>query len=339
LGDPASKSSQYTWRLPPGFPPPVVPADNPMSDAKVALGCRLFFETRLSITQAYSCASCHHPELAFTDGRALAVGAKGDSMHRGAMTLTNVAYNPAFTWASDSVVTLERQMEQPLFNEHPLEMGLKRDDRALLEWLGQQEKYAAAFRESFPQETAPITIANAVKAIATFQRTLISGRSPFDRYVYDDDRAAFSEGARRGMRLFYSDRSGCASCHFGLNFSGPMVHQGKPEQRALFANNGSAVRGDEGLSVETKREQDRGRFRVPTLRNIALTAPYMHDGRLATLEQVIEHYAAAGKHAEAVGVVDSQIRVLDLNAQEKRDLVEFLKGLTDPQFAARRTCD
>ena len=224
-----------------------------MSDAKVALGCRLFFETRLSVTQAYSCASCHHPELAFTDGRALAVGAKGDSMHRGAMTLTNVAYNPAFTWASDSVVTLERQMEQPLFNEHPLEMGLKRDDRALLEWLGQQENYAAAFRQSFPQEAEPITIPNVVKAIATFERTLISGRSAFDRYVYDDDRAAFSEGARRGMRLFYSDRSGCAHCHFGLNFSGPIVHRGKPEQRALFANNGTAVKGDEGLSVETKR--------------------------------------------------------------------------------------
>ncbi len=310
-----------------------------MSYAKVALGCRLFFETRLSITQAYSCASCHRPELAFTDGRALAVGAKGDAMHRGAMSLTNVAYNPAFTWASDSVVTLERQMAQPLFNEHPLEMGLKRDDRALLEWLGQQEQYAAEFRLSFPQEATPITIGNVVKAIAAYQRTLISGRSPFDRYVYDDDRNAFSESARRGMRLFYSERSGCATCHFGLNFSGPIVHQGKPDQRALFANNGSAVKGDEGLSVETKREQDRGRFRVPTLRNIALTAPYMHDGRFATLEQVIEHYAAAGKHAESVGVVDSQIRQLDLSPEEKRDLIEFLKNLTDPAFAAPRTCD
>ena len=337
-GDPAG-DAQYTWRLPPGFPPPVVPADNPMSDAKAALGCRLFFETRLSVTNTYSCASCHHPELAFTDGRALAVGAKGDTMHRGAMTLTNVAYNPAFTWASGSVVTLERQMEQPLFNEHPLEMGLKRDDRALLEWLGRQENYAAAFSQSFPQEAAPITIPNVLKAIASFERTLISGRSAFDRYVYDDDRAAFSEGARRGMRLFYSDRTGCAHCHFGLNFSGPMVHRGKPQQRALFANNGSAVQGDEGLSVETKRQQDRGRFRVPTLRNIALTAPYMHDGRFATLEEVIEHYVAGGRHADSIGVVDSQIRPLDLSTDEKRDLAEFLKNLTDQQFAAPPKCN
>jgi cytochrome c peroxidase len=137
------------------------------------------------------------------------------------------------------------------------------------------------------------------------------------------------------MRLFYSDRSGCANCHFGLNFSGPMVHQGKPEQRALFVNNGSAVKGDEGLSVETKREQDRGRFRVPTLRNIALTAPYMHDGRFATLEQVIEHYAVGGKRTDSIGVVDSQIRPLNLNAEEKRDLAEFLRNLTDEEFTAQ----
>jgi cytochrome c peroxidase len=195
-----------------------------------------------------------------------------------------------------------------------------------------------AFRDSFPQEAQPVTVPNVVKAIAAYERTLISGRSAFDRYVYDDDRAAFPEGARRGMRLFYSDRSGCSHCHFGLNFSGPMVHQGKSQQRALFANNGSAVKGDEGLSVETKRQQDRGRFRVATLRNIALTAPYMHDGRFATLEQVIDHYASGGKHADSFGVVDSQIKPLDLTADEKGDLVEFLRNLTDTSFVAAPAC-
>jgi cytochrome c peroxidase len=308
-----------------------------MSDAKVALGCRLFFETRLSATHTYSCASCHRPELAFTDGRALAIGAKGDSTHRGAMTLTNVAYNPAFTWASGSVVTLERQMEQPLFNEHPLEMGLKRDDRELLAWLNGEQPYASAFRESFPQEAEPVTMPNVLKAIASFERTLISGRSPFDRYVYDDDRAAFSESARRGMRLFYSERSNCSRCHFGLNFSGPILQRGKSAP-ALFANNGSAMKGDEGLAAETKSDRDLGRFRVPTLRNIALTAPYMHHGRFATLEEVIDHYVAGGKHAGAIGVVDSQIRPLDLNAEEKADLVEFLKGLTDQAFTTSSSC-
>jgi cytochrome c peroxidase len=309
-----------------------------MSEHKVALGCRLFFETRLSVTNTYSCASCHRPELAFTDGRALAIGSKGDPMNRGAMTLTNVAYNPAFTWASGTVVTLERQMEQPLFNEHPLEMGLKRDDRELIEWLKGEQGYSAAFRESFPQEGEPVTISNVLKAIAAFERTLISGRSPFDRYVYDDDRAAFPESARRGMRLFYSDRSGCARCHFGLNFSGPITQRGKSAP-ALFANNGSAVKGDEGLAAETKRPQDLGRFRVPTLRNVALTAPYMHDGRFATLEQVIDHYVAGGKLEGSIGVVDAQIHRLDLSAEEKSDLVEFLKHLSDPQFVTQRWCD
>jgi cytochrome c peroxidase len=308
-----------------------------MSEHKVALGCRLFFETRLSVTRTYSCASCHRPELAFTDGRPLAIGSKGDTLHRGAMTLTNVAYNPSFTWASGTVVTLERQMEQPLFNEHPLEMGLKRDDRELIEWLKAEQGYSTAFRDSFPQEAEPVTVPNVVKAIAAFERTLVSGRSPFDRYVYDDDRAAFPESARRGMRLFYSDRSGCARCHFGLNFSGPITQHGKSAS-PLFANNGSAVKGDAGLAAETKRAQDLGRFRVPTLRNIALTAPYMHDGRFATLDGVIDHYVAGGKRTDAIGVIDSQVRPLALSAEEKSDLVEFLKTLTDPAFTSSSSC-
>jgi cytochrome c peroxidase len=234
-------------------------------------------------------------------------------------------------------VTLERQMEQPLFNEHPLEMGLKRDDRELIEWLEAEQGYSMAFRESFPKEAEPVTISNVLKAIAAFERTLISGRSPFDRYVYDDDRTAFSEGARRGMRLFYSDRSGCARCHFGLNFSGPIAQHGKSAS-PLFANNGSAAKGDEGLAAETKRSQDLGRFRVPTLRNIALTAPYMHDGRFATLEEVIDHYVAGGKHADAIGTIDAQIRPLDLSAAEKSDLLEFLENLTDPDFTSSSSC-
>ena len=116
--------AQYGWRLPTGFPPPLVPADNPMSEAKVALGCRLFFETRLSVTNTYSCASCHHPELAFTDGRALAIGAKGDSMHRGAMTLTNVAYNTAYTWENIRIRSLEQQARIPMFNEPARSLNL-----------------------------------------------------------------------------------------------------------------------------------------------------------------------------------------------------------------------
>jgi cytochrome c peroxidase len=338
-GVPAAASEDYTWRLPPGFPRPAVPADNPMSQAKVALGCNLFFDSRLSITGAYSCASCHRPQLAFTDGRARAIGATGSEHTRGAMTLTNVAYSPALTWASDRVRSLEAQMEQPLFNEHPVEMGLKRAEVALPSGLMQDPRYTSAFSAAFPGEKAPGSIANAIKAIAAFERTLISGRSPFDRYVFDDDRAALSDAARRGMELFFSERASCSTCHSGLNFSGPIAHRGAPDALAAFASNATRIdssgSSDLGLMAVTGKESDLGRFRVPTLRNIALTAPYMHDGQLATLEDVVGHYAAGGeRESRAARNADPAIRKLDLTVEERRALVEFLRSLTDPQFTS-----
>jgi cytochrome c peroxidase len=340
LGDSPLSSVDYDWQLPPGFPSPVVPADNPMSKAKVALGCRLFFETRLSANGTYSCASCHRSEQAFTDGRAHALGATGSATVRGSMTLTNAAYNAAYTWASDRVATFEAQMEQPLFNEHPVEMGLKRGDTVLISRLAHDASYAAAFAQSFPENEPAVTQQNVIKAIAAFERTLISGRSLFDKYVYDDDRAALSTAAKQGMELFFSDRAGCAHCHFGVNFSGPIRHRGAPKEVAVFANNGAhdgAEDADPGLMSVTARARDLGRFHVPTLRNIELTAPYMHDGRFATLEQVIEHYVAGGQHLERGTnvLVDAAIRRLDLTVEEKEALIEFLHSLTDQEFVSR----
>lgn len=311
-----------------------------MSAEKVALGCRLFFEPRLSVTGKYSCASCHHPELAFTDGRALAVGATDANMPRGAMALANVAYNPAFTWASNSVVTLEQQMEQPLFNEHPVEMGVKRGDAVIASLLQSDPHYASAFSAAFPNEATPGTQQNLIKAIAAFERTLISGRSAFDRYVFDDDRTALSASAKRGMALFFSDRAGCSSCHFGVNFAGPVAHRSAPKATAIFANNGShdeKAGADRGLADVTRRDEDIGRFRVPTLRNIALTAPYMHDGSMKTLEAVIDHYAAGPRRSDGRTAprIDRAIRPLDLTAEDKQALLDFLRSLTDDEFVKR----
>jgi cytochrome c peroxidase len=326
---------------PPGFPTPLDPADNPLSEAKAVLGCLLFFEPRLSVTGEQSCASCHRPQLAFTDGRARSVGATGEALARGAMTLTNVAYNAAFTWANDQVVTLEQQMEQPLFSAHPVEMGVKREDSALLEWLAHDGRYSSAFTSAFPSESTAISMQNVIKAIAAFERTLISGRSAFDRYVYDDDRAALSVTAKRGMDLFFSDRTGCARCHFGVNFSGALRHRAAADAVATFAGNGLAhddrarvLDADHGLMYVTHRERDRGRFRVPTLRNIELTAPYMHDGRFGTLEAVIDHYVSGGQ-AHGVREVEAAIRPLDLTADEKQALIVFLRSLTDAEFVKR----
>jgi cytochrome c peroxidase len=314
-----------------------------MSIAKVQLGCRLFFDTHLSITGTYACASCHRPELAFSDGRVTPVGATGEFVRRNAMSLTNVAYNAAYTWASKNIVTLEAQIDRPLFGTHPLEMGLPNNTEAIVSVLGHAD-YAQGFREAFPRDSNPISAGNVVKAIAAYERTLISGRSPFDRYVFDDVRDALSIPARRGMTLFYSKRTGCSDCHTGLNFSGPLVREHFNAQ-PVFANtglyntdaHGAYPASDTGLYDESKSVRDMGRFRVPTLRNVAITAPYMHDGSIATLKEVVEHYMRGGR-ATATGVAnplkDAKIRPLSLTSDERDDLVAFLESLTDHAFIA-----
>jgi cytochrome c peroxidase len=266
-----------------------------MSTAKVALGRRLFFETRLSTSGRYSCASCHRPEIAFTDGRAHAQGATGESVRRSAMSLANVAYNPAFTWGSDKVRSLEAQMCQPLFNEHPVEMGVKKDGATVVKALSGDANYRTQFAAAFPGQPEPLSMRHIIESIASFERTLISGRSPFDRYVFDDDQTALSSPAKRGMVLFYSARIGCAQCHSGINFTGA----------------------------------DMGKFKVPTLRNVALTAPYMHDGSLPNLEAVLDHYVRGG-HKNPLR--DPRVRLFRLSQTERQDLLEFLKSLTDREF-------
>jgi cytochrome c peroxidase len=349
----ADNKVEYVWRLPPGFPKPVVPPDNPMSTDKVQLGCRLFFDTSLSINGTYACASCHRPELAFSDGRATAVGATGERMRRNAMSLTNVAYNAVYTWASMRIVSLEAQMATPLFGAHPIEMGLQKDNGALRKSLATKE-YGPAFDAAFPGDDAKLSMENVVKAIAAYERTLISGRSAFDRYVFDDVPDALSPAARRGMTLFYSKRGGCAECHSGLNFSGVLAAaQGRV--LATFANtglydldgHGGYPVSDLGLLEETNAPSDMGRFRVPTLRNIALTAPYMHDGSIANLKEVVEHYVRGGRNTSPMtdantvnSTRDARVKPLSLTNEERDDLVAFLGSLTDTEFATadQRQC-
>ena len=308
-----------------------------MSAAKVALGRQLFFEARLSSSGRYSCSSCHRPEFAFTDGRAHAQGATGESVRRSAMSLTNVAYNPAFTWGSDKVRSLESQMRQPLFNQHPVEMGLKPGGATAVNALAADPDYRAQFAAAFPGGTEPLTMRHIIDAIASFERTLISGRSPFDRYVFDDERSALSESAKRGMALFYSARIGCSQCHSGINFNGPIVYEGHTKARALFANtglydldgSGAYPSNDRGLLEVTHRRADMGKFKVPTLRNVALTAPYMHDGSLPTLDAVLDHYVRGGHKSP---LQDRRVRPFVVSPRERTDLLEFLSSLTDREF-------
>jgi cytochrome c peroxidase len=342
-------SAGFDWKLPRGFPVPYVPAGNPLTASKVTLGRLLFFEPRLSIDGRTSCSTCHRPELAFTDGKPRALGATGELHPRSAMSLTNVVYNAAFTWADSSFDSLEAQVLQPMYNEHPIEMGLTGREREVLAALRADPRYPVLFASAFPDSVDPISIANVARAIASFERTLISGRSAFDRYVFDDDREALSVAARRGMALFYSEGVGCAQCHSGINFSGAVRTASVPTAAATYANtglynidgHGAYPPNAAGIRDVTGKAQDEGRFRVPTLRNIAVTAPYMHDGSVATLAEVIDHYSAGGRQAPLGAtpgnvLKDARIRPLQLTAEDKADLVAFLESLTDEEFLRDR---
>lgn len=344
--NPAEAVAGIDWRLPPGFTPPAVPDFNAMSADKVELGRRLFYDTRLSVNGQGSCASCHRQSLAFTDGRSQAMGATGERHQRSSMSLVNVAYNNNYTWASRDVRTLEQQIHIPLFNRQPIELGLSGNEEALISDLESGMSYPAQFKRAFPESANPVSIENIIKALATFVRTIIAADSPFDRLLYLDDQSKMSDAAMRGMRLFYSDELKCSACHQGQNLAGGQTVRGSLQVETEFHNTGlynvagrdQYPESDAGLRMETGQTADDGRFRAPTLRNIAITAPYMHDGSIATLSAVIDHYAAAGRtiHVGAsagIGKANSnKSRLLtgfELDDAEKRDLISFLESLTD----------
>lgn len=333
--------------VPAGLPTPRVPEDNRMTRAKVELGRQLFYDARLSGNGTQSCASCHRQELAFTDGRAHGIGSTGEAHARNSMSLANVAYAPTLTWASHLVDRLEDQALLPMFGDAPVELGLP-DAATLVDRLAAVPAYADGFAAAFPDRTDPISVSAVTRAIAAFQRTLISANSPFDECMRGDD-DALSASALRGMDLFFSERLECFHCHGGFNFSDSVDHAGLPEPVRAFHNtglydldgNGAYPAHDRGLFELTGKRPDMGRFKAPTLRNIAVTAPYMHDGSIATLDEVIDHYAnggrdlAAGPYAGAGSsspLKDEFMVGFVLEDRERDDLLAFLDSLTDEQF-------
>lgn len=348
LGCPASEGA-YEWNLPAGFPPPQVPADNPMSEAKAELGRFLFYDVRLSGNQTQSCGSCHMQEHAFTDALPFSIGSTGEAGTRGSMSLANAAYVPVLTWANPALVSLEGQALVPMFGEHPIELGLMGMEDELIRRLREDTRYPGMFEAAFPGESDPITVSNVVRAIACFERTIISGSSPYDRWLYGGDESAMSASALRGMELFFSERLECFHCHGGFNFTDAVVHTGQSLPEIPFHNNalyniddrGGYPEGSRGLYEHDGRPQHMGFFRAPTLRNIELTAPYMHDGSIATLDEVLDHYAAGGRTIESgpnAGVgADSPLKSVflhgfELRAEERADVLAFLRSLTDPEL-------
>jgi cytochrome c peroxidase len=324
-----------------------------MTPAKVALGRHLFYDKRLSINGTTACSTCHQQERAFTDGKALPTGATGDVLPRNAMTLTNVAYYYPYTWQNPVLHTLEAQALVPMFADVPLEQGLSSVIVDVLEGFRRDERYRQLFPAAFPAEPDPFKPERVTAALAVFERTLISGRSAYDRFAYGKDDEGLSVSARRGMALFFSERCECYHCHSGANFTSAFR---SAETRMLskdYQNNGLYDVGGEGaypadspgLVAFSHDASDSGKFRVPTLRNVALTAPYMHDGSIATLEEVIDHYAAGGRNvATGPNAGDGRrnrhksplVRGFELTPEEKTGLIDFLKSLTDEEFIRDR---
>ena len=359
-------STGYQWNLPTGFPTPNVPSENPMSQDKVNLGRFLFYDTKLSSNQTQSCSSCHIQSLAFSDGKTVGIGSTGELHPRNPQHLSNVAYHPVLTWNNPQTKNLESQSSTPLFGENPIELGLSND--SYLEKFRSDSIYKDLFFKAFGGGQENINEKNIRYALASFQRTLISGNSPYDKYVYQNQKNIMSASAIRGLNIFNGETAECFHCHGGFNFTDTASHTGIKNAEIIFNDNGnksltncqnpptgfscpnpysSVSDNKKGLYEITRNNSDIGKFRAPSLRNVGLTYPYMHDGSFQcdnppgsgsyseacarnALGKVIDHYMRGGLLPSNKDT--TLIRSFSLSQQEKNDLIEFLMSLTDQEF-------
>ena len=339
-------SGDFPWELPGGFPAPRVPEDNPMTVEKVALGRHLFYDHRLSGNGTQSCASCHQQELAFSDGLPKGIGSTGEVHPRNSMSLANMGYQPVLTWANPNLTRLAVQALAPMFGEDPVELGLAGMEQELIQRIEADTIYDRLFADAYPDDPA-VTIDHITRAIASFQRVLISGNSRVDQSRRGD--IELTDAEQLGQALFFSERLECFHCHGSLMFTGTNDFEGKSAAEVEFHNNGLYNLDGEGLYPEpnyglfifTGRDEDMGRFKAPTLRNIALTAPYMHDGSIATLEDVVDHYAAGGRlitdgpfagDGRLNPNKSSFLQGFTLTPDERAGLLAYLRALTDREF-------
>ena len=308
------ESNGYALQLPLGLQAGAayVPEDNPLSAEKIELGKLLYFDPRLSADSTVSCASCHNPYHGFTDAAPISSGVGGKMGGRNSPTIINRLFSAEQFWdgrAND----LEEQVHGPLID--PAKMAMSSHD-AVVERVASFPGYRAFFARAFGNDE--ISMPRIAQAIATYKRTVVSGNSPYDRYMAGDTRA-MSLAAVRGMELFKT-KANCKVCHVGFNFTDESYHNvgvsWDPYKEELV---------DIGRFAQTKFETNKGAFKTPTLRNVALTAPYMHDGTIASLKQVVEFYNEGGKTNPWLS---KEIKPLNLTGQETDDLVQFLHALT-----------
>lgn len=296
--------------IPQGFPEVEFPEGNEFTYDRWRLGKQLFFDPVMSVDSTVSCASCHLPQLAFSDDKSVSLGVENRLGTRNSPTLANVAYHPYFT-REGGVPTLEMQVLVPIQEHNEFDYNIV----LLAERLAQISSYVEMAQQAYQRQPDAFVI---TRALGVFERSLLSGDSHYDRYQRGDE-TALSVAAKRGMELFFSDRTHCSVCHSGFNFT-----------NYAFQNNGLYEEyPDVGRFRLTGDTADIALFKVPSLRNIALTAPYMHDGNWETLQDVVEHYNQGGEsHIHK----SEYIYPLQLTTTEKNDLVQFLQALTDDAF-------
>jgi cytochrome c peroxidase len=329
----SASTTLWDWRLPVWVPPPAL--DRPLTMAEVELGRWLFHDVRLSRDETMSCATCHQQSRAFTVNRATMPGVDGSPGVKNPISLVNLAWMPVLTWANPGLRRLEEQALIPLFSDHPVEMGMSGREEELFARLAADPRYPPMFAAAFPDREGAITLETITRALAAFQRAIASFDSPYDRYRWGGQRNAISPAARRGERLFFGERLECYHCHGGLLFTDNVTHSQLLAPEMGFHDTGVAPTG--GIGEHTGDARQMGAFRTPSLRNVALTAPYMHDGSMATLEEVIRHYERGGRQrGPHTSPLLAGFRLTD---QERRDLIAFLESLTDrsvttdPRFA------
>ncbi len=346
---PDATAVEMDLELPQHFPEPTAPQDNPLTAASAALGRHLFYDTRLSASGTLACAGCHKQERAFADDRALSLGATGVEGVLNAPSLGNVIYARPLTWAHGDITTIEDQLVGPMYGDAPVEMGMSGSEEQILERIAVDSLYVELFAEAYPGEAISLDLARL--ALASFVRSMVSHRAPFDDFVLGNQ-GAISQAAHRGSELFYSERLGCSRCHAGFGFTTATASAATNAQpTSPFHNIGLYnVDGDgaypeaaQGLFAQSGLAGDMGRFRVPSLRNVALTAPYGHDGSVPTLDAFIRIYEDGGRNIERgpnagdgrqSPARSKDLRTFALDDGERSDLIAFLESLTDRAFVS-----
>ncbi|HRI60018.1 MAG TPA: cytochrome c peroxidase [Saprospiraceae bacterium] len=305
------ETDEYVLHIPAGFPQPDIPGDNELTRSRVALGRRLFYDPVLSKDSTRSCGSCHFPHLAFSDSMAVSFRIENRPGTRNTPSLANVVYQKKLL-REGGIPTLEMQILVPIQEHNEFDFNIV----LVAERLQRMPEYVALAEKAYERAPDAFVI---TRAIAAFERTFLSGDSPYDQYAFQGKPFALSASAKRGLDLFQSERLNCSKCHEGFLFT-----------NQDYSNNGLyEIYPDSGRMRLTGLESDRGVFKVPSLRNVALTAPYMHDGSLPTLEAVTDHYQTGGK---AHPNKSPLLKPFALTAGERADLLAFLRSLTDQKF-------